>query len=73
MEYFEDSQESIWYGEIKIQPLAYQDDILKGSKNISETQVGNIRLSTMLESKGLEAHRTRPAFLSVGQRVIKKV
>ena len=72
MEYFRDSQESIWYGEIKIQPLAYQDDILNGSKNISETQVGNIRLSTMLESKGLEAHPDKTCFLVCGSKGYKE-
>ena len=35
MEYFGDSKEEIHYGSVRIQPLAYQDDVLKGSKDIA--------------------------------------
>ena len=71
-EYFKDSKEDIHYGEVELKPLAYQDDILKGSKDVLDTQVGNIMLATMLESKGLEAHLTRPVLLCVGLRSTNK-
>ena len=34
-QYFEDSQEEMYYGRGRIQPLAYQDDVLKGSKDVA--------------------------------------
>ena len=56
MEYFQDSQDEINYGSVKLQPLAYQDDILKGSKDVLSTQVGNIKSAAMLVKNGLEAN-----------------
>ena len=56
MRYFGESKEEIHYGGVRIQPLAYQDDVLKGSKDVAAAQVGNIKLAAMLNEKGLEAH-----------------
>ena len=63
MEYFEDSKDDIMYGNVKLQPLACQDDILKGSTNVLDAQVGNIKLSAMLKEKGLEAHPDETCFI----------
>ena len=71
-EYFENSQDEIQYGKVKLNPLAYQDDILKGSKGVLEAQVGNIRLATMLESKGLEAHPDKTCFIVCGSKRYKQ-
>ena len=71
-EYFKDSKEDIQYGEVELKPLAYQDDILKGSKDVLDTQVGNIRLATMLESKGLEAHPDNTCFIVCGSKKYKQ-
>ena len=39
-EYFEDSNNELCYGEIRLQPLAYQDDIMTGCKDVFDAQVG---------------------------------
>ena len=49
-----EKQEEIFYGKVKIQPLAYQDGILKGRKNLLEAQVENVKLTAILKDKGLE-------------------
>ena len=72
MEFFEDSKEEILYGNVRIQPLAYQDDILKGSKSVQEAQAGNIRLAAMLESKGLEAHPDKTCYIICGSKKYKE-
>ena len=71
MEYFGDSKDEIHYGGVRIQPLAYQDDVLKGSKNVLEAQVGNIRLAEMLRVKGLEAHPDKTSFIICGSEEFK--
>ena len=48
MEYFADSKDEISYGGVRLQPLAYQDDIMRGSKDVLDTQVGNIKLAAMM-------------------------
>ena len=39
-QYFGDGVEDLEYGKVRIQPLAYQDDIMKGSKDITGAQTG---------------------------------
>ena len=68
--YFGESKEEMYYGSIRFQPLAYQDDILKGSKDAMAVQVGNIKLSDMLQDKGLEAHKT--SFIVCGSSKYKQ-
>ena len=72
MQYFKDSKDEIQYGSVRIQPLAYQDDVLKGSKNIVDAQVGNIRLAEMLKEKGLEAHPDKTSFIIFGSQGFKR-
>ena len=72
MQYFKNSQDEIQYGGVRIQPLAYQDDVLKGSKNILDAQVGNIRLAEMLKEKGLEAHPDKTSFIICGSQEFKR-
>ena len=62
-EYFHDSKEELYYEDVRLQPLAYQNDILKGSKDAKDAQVGNIRLAAMLKGKGLEAHPEKTCFI----------
>ena len=72
MEYFQDSQDDIRYGSVKLQPLAYQDDILKGSKDVLSTQVGNVKLAAMFADKGLEAHPDKTSFIVCGSKKYKQ-
>ena len=44
MRYFSDSEDEIQYGSVRLQPLAYQDDVLRGSKDVTTAQKGNIRM-----------------------------
>ena len=72
MMFFGDSKEEICYGDVRIQPLAYQDDVLKGNKDVMAAQVGNIRLAAMLQDKGLEAHPDKTSFIVCGSRKFKQ-
>ena len=63
MEYFEDSNDEISYGGLRLEPLAFQDDIMRSSKDVLSTKVGNIKLAAMLEEKGLEAHPEKTCFI----------
>ena len=72
MEYFGGSQDEISYGSVRLQPLAYQDDIMKGSKDVMGAQVGHIRLNAMLQDKGLEAHPDKTCVIVCGSKKYKK-
>ena len=72
MRYFGESQEEMYYGSVRIQPLAYQDDILKGSQDVMTAQSGNVKIATMLKEKGLEAHPEKTSYIIVGSDSFKK-
>ena len=72
MEYFEDSNDEISYGGVRLQPLPFQDNIMKSSKDVLSTQVGNIKLAAMLEEKGLEAHPDKTCFIVCGGNKYKE-
>ena len=38
-DFFRSSQHEAWYGEIRLQPCSYQDDVMRISKNIEDTKV----------------------------------
>ena len=71
-EYFGDSEAEIKYGNIKVQPLAYQDDIMRGSKSVLDAQVGNIKLAAMLRNKGLDAHPDKTCYIVCGTKKYKQ-
>ena len=66
-----EKQEEIFYGNVKIQLLAYQDGILKGRKNLLEAQVGNVKLTAMAKDKGLKAHLDKTCFIVYGTKKFK--
>ena len=72
MDYFKDSKDEIQYGGVRLQPLAYQDDIMRSSKDVLSTQVGNIKLAAMFEEKGLEAHPDKTCYIVCGNSKYKE-
>ena len=73
MDYFKESKDEVHYGGVRLQPLAYQDDILRGSEDVLSTQVGNIKLAAMMEEKGLEAHPDKTCFIICGHTKFKEI
>ena len=65
-QYFGDGGEDLNYGKVGVQPLAYQDDIMNGSKNVLDAQVGNVKLAAMLKDKGLNAHPYKTCYIVCG-------
>ena len=71
--YFGDGGEDLNYGNVGVQPLAYQDDIMKGSKNALDAQTGNIKLAAMLKDKGLNAHPDKTCYIVCGSKQFKEM
>ena len=44
------------FGNVKLQPVAYQDDMGHATKDVLHVQVGNMKMASMLQDKGLQAH-----------------
>ena len=52
--FFDDSEAEISYGNLNLRPLIFQDDIARLSTSVNDAQVGNIKLSSCMESKLLD-------------------
>ena len=69
--YFSGSAEEIYYGGVRCEYFAYQDDIGKPSAGVREAQAGNIKMADMFRVKGLEAHPDKTCFIIFGSKKYK--
>ena len=67
-EYFEDSPDELYYGGVRIQPLCYQDDLLKVSGSVEGIRFGNKRIESVMKSKQLEIHPKKTCYVVVGNK-----
>ena len=56
MSYFCGSKDELYYGDVRVEYVAYQDDIGKPSAGVQEAQPANIKMSHLFKEKGLTAH-----------------
>ena len=69
--YFRGSKDEECYGEVRLQPLTYVDDILRGTTDINSLRAGNVKLNSVLIEKQLEAHPTKSCYLVYGSESFK--
>ena len=66
--YFSSSTDEIKYGRVRVQPQAFQDDILHAVPDISSARVSNIKLRERL----LRCHLTKTCYLVFGSKRYKQ-
>ena len=69
--YFSGSIYEECYGRVRLQPLTYVDDIMRGSKDINCLRAGNVKLDCVLRLKQLEAHPSKSCYLIFGSEQFK--
>ena len=57
---------------VKLQPVAYQDDLGHANRDVNQAQVGNMKLACMLQDKGLSAHPDKTCFIVFGNNTFKQ-
>ena len=70
-EYFRGSKDKECYGRVKLQPLIFVDDLLRGAKDMNCLRAGCLKLDYVLRSKQLEAHPTKSGYLIFGSEQYK--
>ena len=70
--YFSGSGDEVYYGSVRCEYFAYQDDIGKPCAGVNQAQVANIKMSHLFEEKGLEAHPDKTGFIVFGGQKYKK-
>ena len=71
-EYFSGSKDEMYYGRIRVESAAFQDDICKPSSNTISAQISMTRLATMLQERGLDAHEEKTGYIIFGSSKYKK-
>ena len=66
--YFRGSKDAECYGRIKLQPLTYIDDIMRGTKDLTCLRAGNVKLDCVLRQKQLETHPSKSCYLVKSSR-----
>ena len=69
--YFAGSADEVYYGGVRCEYFAYQDDIGKPCAGVNEAQAANIKLSHMFKEKGLEAHPDKTCYVVFGSKSYK--
>ena len=64
--YFNNSPDVMHYGDVKIQPLSYQDDVGTPCTDIEMARCQAQKMSKMLKYKSLEAHQDKSGILILG-------
>ena len=67
--FFKESTQEIYYNnEVRLQGMAYQDDILRASKNVEDARAGIAKLEAMAESKLLTFNGKKSSLILVGNK-----
>ena len=67
-QYFSESEDEMYFGSVRLQPVAYQDDLGHANKDVHQAQVGNTELACMRQDKGLQAHEDKTCFVVFGNK-----
>ena len=70
-DYFHGSKDEECYGRVRLQPLIFVDDLLRGSKDINCLRAGCVKLDYVLKSKQLQPHPDKSGFLVYGSEKFK--
>ena len=70
-QYLQATTDELYYGDVRVESVTYQDDISKPSNDVVSAQAGMTRLSAMLTERGLEAHRDKTCYLVCGSEGYK--
>ena len=70
--FFSSSSHELSYGQIKLQPLLFQDDIGRLSTSLDEVQAGNKKLENIIETKLLDFNLDKSCTLIMGSKSKRK-
>ena len=66
-EYFGDSDHEVFYGDVRLQPMSFVDDVARMAASRLAAQAGNNLMQTLAETKLLNYHLDKSSFMVVGE------
>ena len=61
--YFHSSSDELYYGKVRVEYSAYQDDVGKPSGSVKDASIHMLKMANMLMDKGLEAHPSKIGYI----------
>ena len=71
-EFFKNSVDEISYGEERLQPLLFQDDISRVTTSLKAAQSGNNKMEAVMESKLFDFNHNKSVVIIMGSKQNKK-
>ena len=68
--FFFNSTNEIFFQDVRMQPLIYQDDLGRFSSNRLDAQAGNDKIEACMESKVLDLHPDKSCFIVIGNKKV---
>ena len=66
------SLDEVTYGALRLQPLSYQDDICRLAGSSESARSGNVKLSGLMNEKGLRCHQDKTVIITIGTKKFKE-
>ena len=66
--HFQKSEHEISYGDTKLQPIIFQDDIFRMTSSPEAAQAGNMMIEAVIESKLLDLNLDKSCFIVIGAK-----
>ena len=66
--FFYKSTNEIFFHDVRMQPLIYQDDLGRFASSRMDAQAGNTKMETCMETKLLDLHPDKSCFIIVGSK-----
>ena len=68
--FFFSTDNEVFYHDVRLQPLIYQDDLGKFSSSRKDAQAGNDKIEACMESKLLNLHQDKSCFIVIGNKKV---
>ena len=70
-DYFGGSSDELYYGNVRCEYFAYQDDVGKPSAGVNQAQIANTKMTSLFKEKGLTAHPDKTGYIVFGSKGYK--
>jgi hypothetical protein len=68
VEVFKESEDEIAYGEVRMLPVMFQDDIMRGVDSVLAARAGNVKVDSVINSKQLKLNQDKTCYILFGRK-----
>ena len=68
--FFFNSSKEVYYHDVRLQPIIYQDDLGRFSSSRMDAQAGNDKIEACMETKLLDLHQDKSCYILIGNKKV---